>query len=129
MESPLKGHWQCLRTGGRANDLSAWRSRGVGAREGGTGSPRTSGAGSFAYKQLGTTYPELYYRSFFDLISNSTTVTLLRFGTSAGAQILTVGVNTSHKLFTTNATTRKTVVGSSVTIGVWHELQVHAFVN
>ena len=97
----------------------------------GTWAARATSAGTpaYAYKTFGTSYQELYYRIFFDLVSNSTTVTLLRFRTASAATILSVGVKTTSKLFTTNPTTGTTAVGPSVTKGVWHELQVHVLVN
>ena len=84
---------------------------------------------AYAYKKLGTTYQELYYRIFFDLLSNSTTVMLVRFRTPTAGLILAVGVNKSSKLFTNNPTTGAITVSNSVTKGVWHELQVHVLVN
>lgn len=91
----------------------------------------STGQPAYAYKLLESTYQDLYYRIYFDLVSNSTTVTLLRIRTSTGVVILTVGVNKSVKLFTNVPTAAKNTVGDTVTrgAGVWHELQVHVLVS
>ena len=42
---------------------------------------------------------------------------------------MNVGVNKSAELITYNPTTAKTTVGTPVTKGIWHELQVHVLLN
>jgi hypothetical protein len=78
----------------------------------------TTGKAAYAYKKLSATYASLYYRVFFDLVSNTTPAVILRFRTASAAVVLTVGVNVSSKLYTNDPTTGRTTVGSSVKTGV-----------
>jgi hypothetical protein len=89
----------------------------------------STGKATYAYKKLSTTYTELYYRIFFDLVSNSSTVALVRFRTASSGIIITAAVNSSSRLFINNPATGKSTVGPVVTKGIWHELQVHILVN
>jgi chitodextrinase len=83
-----------------------------------------------AVKNLASTYPELYERIWFKVVSRgSNSVTLLRFQTAGGANILTLFVSSSDNLML-----RNDVGGSNlwsptvVTHGVWHEVQVRVLV-
>src|SRR5205085_1290059 len=99
--------------------------------EAGAWAARATAAGrpAYAYKTLPSAYTNLHYRIFFDLVSNKTTVVLVRFRTATASVLMTLGVNNSSKLFTNDQITGKTATGPSVAKGMWHELQVHVLVN
>jgi Bacterial Ig domain/Calcineurin-like phosphoesterase len=90
----------------------------------------STSAATWAYKQLDITQPNLYYRLHFKLISQSSNVYLLKFRTATGTSILGVYVSSSGKLAYRNDAGSTTVTSTtSVTSGVWHDLQVRASIN
>jgi hypothetical protein len=87
---------------------------------------------TYAQKKLPATYPQGYAVVWFDLVSASSQVTLLRLRTATGAPIATVSVSRTGRLQLSPApgTTGKTTVNSAttVTLGVWHSLELHVHV-
>jgi hypothetical protein len=73
----------------------------------------TTSAARWAYKTLGSTHSELYYRIRFKVVSQgaSSTVNLLKLRTATGTALFGLFRNTA---------------GS---IGVWHEVQVRVRIN
>ena len=94
----------------------------------------TGGAGAFAVKDLTQGQTSLYYETWFDIVSHSTNVNLLRFRnnlTGHGA-LVTLYVSTTGKLGLRNEFVSPGVATpstTSVTLNAWHTLQVHVTIN
>jgi hypothetical protein len=125
--------------GFESGNLSAWsKSKGLVVEStfkhtGTFGAQGNTTAGTtYAEKTLPATYAEGYAVVWFDLVSASSQVALLRLRTAAGAPIATVGVSKSGRLELTPApgsTGKRTVLSSRVvTLGVWHSLELHVHV-
>ncbi|HEX8992558.1 MAG TPA: hypothetical protein VF784_12840 [Anaerolineales bacterium] len=90
----------------------------------------TTNGGTYAKKTLPTTYSNGYFRTYFDLISYSSQVNLLRYRTSTGTSIGYLFVNTLGQLCLRNDAGLVTVVSTTtVSSGVWHALELHATIN
>jgi len=91
----------------------------------------SSGAATWAWRQLASGQTELYYRLRFKLISGGPkTIYLLKFRTATGGSLLGVYVSNKNRLSIRNdvaktSTTSTTTVG----LGSWHELQVRIRIN
>lgn len=90
----------------------------------------STGAATWAYKQLGAAQHNVYYRLHFKIISLASNMYLMRFRTNSGTSLLGMYVTSTGKLAYRNdiagvATTSTTNVSN----GVWHDLQVHVFIN
>ena len=93
----------------------------------------STGAETWAYKQLNLEQQELYYRLFFKIMSQGTisSTYLQRFRTSGNGAIVGVFVNNATgKLGYRNdvAATTKTN-GPVVSQGIWHQIQTHVSIN
>jgi hypothetical protein len=90
-----------------------------------------SGEATFARKALGTTLREVFYRLRFKLIQQGPNhVGLQRLLGPDGDPILTVFVTTAGMLgYVAEGTGTSITSGSVVTKGVWHELQIRAFID
>jgi hypothetical protein len=92
----------------------------------------TSNGATYGEKALPATYAEGYAVVWFDLLSASSQVTLLRLRTATGAPIATAGVSRAGRVELTPApgtTGKRTVLSARVvTLGVWHSLQLHVHV-
>jgi Bacterial Ig domain/Calcineurin-like phosphoesterase/Fibronectin type III domain len=106
-------------------DSGSWAARGT-----------STGLATSAFKSLPSDQGELYYRIRFKIVSQgANTVTLLRMRTSGsgtGASILGIYLNSgsTHTLGLRNdAAGISTNSTQPVTVGDWHELQVHARIN
>jgi chitodextrinase len=92
----------------------------------------SNGIATYATKQLSQTQNELYYRLWFKILSQNATsqVYLQRFRTSTNGAIMGVFVNTNNKLsFRNDVTAISTTSSTTVTQGVWHELQTRVLIN
>ncbi|MCM8749281.1 hypothetical protein NET02_08995 [Thermomicrobiaceae bacterium CFH 74404] len=91
----------------------------------------STGSATYATKQLGSTYSDLYYRLRFKRISQgSNTVYLLRFRTGTGGSLLGLYVSSTGKLgFRNDVAGQSTTSSLTVTTGEWHEVQVHLVIN
>src|SRR6185436_16364252 len=91
----------------------------------------TTGAATYAYKQLVSARNELYYRVLFKVVSQgANSIYLQRFRTSANGAILGVFVSSTGKLGYRNDVTGMTTTSTTAaTPGVWHELQTRVLVN
>jgi len=122
--------------GFESGNLSQWTAaRGIAAQQqvsyAGSWSARATatGAPAYAYESLSPTQPELYYDGRFDVVSQSTNASLVRFRTSSVGAILTILRRSDGRLAYYNEVTGVTTVGPTVSTGSWHELEVHVLVN
>lgn len=95
------------------------------------GRATSAGTATWAYKTLSTTQSELYYRLRFKLLSkDANTLYLQRFRTSGGTSILGLYISSTGKLgYRNDAGARSTTSTTTVTAGVWHELQAHLLID
>ena len=91
----------------------------------------SSGTPTYAYRQLVNERNELYYRLWFNIISQDiNSVYLQRFRTSSNGAIMGVFVSSTGKLgYRNDVTGLSTTSSTIVTPGTWHELQVHILIN
>ncbi len=90
----------------------------------------TSNGNTYAEKNLPTTYTNGYARVYFNIASNSSTVTLLKYRTSTGSLIAGLFVTASGKLALRNDVAGTNVTSATVvTGGSWHSLELHLAVN
>ena len=90
----------------------------------------STGSAKWAYKQLASAQNEVYYRLRFKLINLVSNVYLMRFRTSNGTSLLGVYVANTGKLAYRNDASGSTVTSTTtVSTGVWHDLQVRALIN
>jgi len=85
---------------------------------------------SYAWRDLGSAYPDLYATTRFLVFSHQTNVWLQSLRTSTGSAIALIGVNTGGKLILRNAATGNTFTSSTVvTNGAWHEVELRVMVG
>ncbi len=90
----------------------------------------STGSAKWAYKQLASNQNDVYYRLRFKLINLVSNVYLMRFRTSTGTSLLGVYVTNTGKLAYRNDFAGLAVTSTTtVTTGVWHDLQVRASIN
>jgi hypothetical protein len=91
----------------------------------------STSAATWAYKQLSVDQSQLYYRTRFKILSQgANNVYLLKFRTATGTSILGVYASSTGKLAYRNDVGSTTVTSTTtVTSGIWHDLQVRAFIN
>ena len=91
----------------------------------------SSGAATYAYKQLASARNELYYRMLFKINAQDTnSLYLQRFRTTGNGSILGVFVSNTGKLgYRNDGTNTSTISSTVVTPGVWHELQTRVLIN
>src|SRR5919106_2834400 len=92
----------------------------------------TTSAARWAYKTLGSTQSELYYRIRFKVVSQgaSSTVNLLKLRTATGTALFGLFRNTAGNLGYRNEVAAVSTTSSTpVSIGVWHEVQVRVRIN
>jgi hypothetical protein len=90
----------------------------------------SSGASTYAYRQLATAQANLFSSMHFKVLSRSSAVTLLRFQRGSGTNVVQVYITSSGKLAYRNEIVSGNRTSSTdVQTGVWHELQAHVHVN
>lgn len=97
---------------------------GVYAAQGNT----TTGA-TYAKNTLPTSYSDSYARIYFNVVSYSSQVNLLRFRTSSGTSITYLILNTSGKLGLRNDIAATTLTSAASVGGGWHSLEYHVVIN
>ena len=119
-----------------SNNLNAWTTKGglvtqsalkhagVYAAQGNT----TNGA-TYAKKLFATTYSNGYARVYFNIVSASSQVNLLRFRTAADGSIGYLGVNTAGKLLLGNDTGGAVTTSATSPGAGWHALELHMIIN
>jgi chitodextrinase len=103
--------------------IGAWAARGT-----------STGAATWAYSQLGTTYGELFYRIRFKVVSqgaaSNNTVNLLKLRTGTGGSILGLYRNPQGRLgYRNDVAALSTTSSTTITAGTWHEVQIRARIN
>jgi Concanavalin A-like lectin/glucanases superfamily len=90
----------------------------------------TTSAATHAYKQLGSTYTDLYYSLAFNVVSQgANNVYLGKIRTSSGASILGLYRSSSGTLSLRNDAGAVTHTSTtSVSVGQWHTLELHAVI-
>ncbi|HET6771590.1 MAG TPA: DNRLRE domain-containing protein [Actinomycetota bacterium] len=92
----------------------------------------TTSAATWAYKTLGTTQTQLYYRIRFKVISQgaSSTVNVLKLRTATGTALFGLFRNTSGNLgYRNEVSAVSTNSTTPVSLGTWHEVQVRVRIN
>jgi parallel beta-helix repeat protein len=92
----------------------------------------TANVATWAYRQLGATYTELFYRIRFKVLTQGSTsnVNVLKFRTSTGASILGLYRSSNGNLgYRNDVAGVSTASSTPVRVGVWHDLQVRVVVN
>jgi len=89
----------------------------------------TTNGNTYAKKTLPATYSEGYGRIYFNLVSYSSQVNLLRYRTSADASIGYLFVSTSGKLGLRNDVAATTITSTTSVGSGWHALEFHVVVN
>ena len=123
--------------GFESGDLSAWTANiGLVAQQqdvfAGSWAARAQGNASpaYAYEELPIATPSLTAETWFDVVSRSTRVGLVRLETASGSNLVTLSVNMAGELVERNDVTGTVSTTSIVPEnGVWHHLVVHALIN
>jgi hypothetical protein len=89
----------------------------------------TINGNTYAKKTLPSTYTEGYARIYFNLVSYTSQVNLLRYRTSADVSIAYLFVNTSGKLGLRNDTAATTTTSTTSVGSGWHALEFHVLIN
>ena len=92
-----------------------------------------NGLASYANKLISPGRPELFYRIRFNVVSQSTTMNLLKFrtvGSTGGSSILGLFITSGGRLSYRNDVTAASINSTrDVSRNVWHELQVRLLIN
>ncbi len=88
----------------------------------------TSGA-TYARKTLPSTYQSMYYRIYFNLKSQSGTVSLLGVRTASSGAIAKLFVDASNRLSLRNEVTAVNITGPTLTLNAWHSVELHVLIN
>jgi hypothetical protein len=125
-----------FRDGFESGNLSAWTSSagltiqtalfhsGTYAAQG-----NTTNGNTYAKKTLPTNYTDGYERVYFNLVSYSSQVNLLRYRTSADVSIAYLFVNTSGKLGLRNDVSATTITSTTSVGSGWHAVEFHVVIN
>jgi hypothetical protein len=91
----------------------------------------TTNGGTYAKKTLPSTYTDGYARIYFNLVSYTSQVNLLRFRTAADGSLAYLYINTAGRLALQNDVSPTSFVSTaSVSAGSgWHSLEFHAKIN
>src|SRR6266508_1289648 len=91
----------------------------------------SSGAATYAYKQLSAAQSTLYYRTRFKIISlGACSLNLLKVRTSSTVSLLGVFISSTGKLsYRNDVTSANTTSSTTVSQGVWHDLQIRVLIN
>lgn len=91
----------------------------------------TGATAIYAYDQLSTAQNDLYYNTWFKIFSQgATSAYVQRFRTSTNGAILGVFVSSTGKLgYRNDVASASTTSTTSVSQGVWHQVQTHVKIN
>ena len=89
----------------------------------------TTNGGTYAKKTLATTYGDGYLRIYYNLLSASSQVNLLRLRTAADSSIAYLYIDTAGRLNLRNDAGAATVTSTVVPGAGWHALELHAVIS
>ncbi len=89
----------------------------------------TTVGATYAKKALPTSYNEGYARIYFNLVSYSSQVNLLRYRTAADVSMTYLFVSTSGKLSLRNDIATTTITSTTSITSGWHALEFHVLSN
>jgi hypothetical protein len=89
----------------------------------------TTVGNTYAKKTLPTTYNEGYARIYFNIVSMSSQVNLLRYRTAADGSMTYIFVNPSGKLSLRNDIAATTITSATSVNSGWHALEFHLVSN
>ena len=122
--------------GFESGNLAAWTSSGgltvqTAAVHAGTYAAQgnTTNGATYAKKTLPSTYTDAYGRVYFNILSQSSQVNVLRLRTSADGSIAYLYVDTAGKLALRNDAGSATFTSSTSVGSGWHALELHAVIN
>jgi hypothetical protein len=122
--------------GFESGNLSAWSSSagltvestnvhsGTRAAEG-----NTTNGGTYAKKTLPSTYTDAFTRIYFNVVSSSSQVNLVRLRTASGTSLGYLFVNTTGKLGLRNDIAATTTTSTTAVSPGWHALELHMRIN
>lgn len=84
---------------------------------------------TYARKTLPGTYQSVYARTYFNLKSQSGTVSLLGLRTSTYGAIAKVFVDASNRLSLRNEVTAINTTGPALTLNAWHSVELHLVIG
>ncbi len=122
--------------GFESGNMSSWTTSGgltvqTALVHSGTYAPRgtTTDGRTFAKKTLPTSYSNGYARIYFNLVSYSSQVNLLRYRTSTDTSLVYLFINTSGKLSLQNDVSVTTLTSTTSVGSGWHALEFHVVIN
>jgi hypothetical protein len=89
----------------------------------------TTNGNTYAKKTLTATYSDAYSRIYFNVLSQSSQLNLLRYRTANDASLAYLFVNTSGKLALRNDVSGTTLTSATSVTSGWHSLEFHATIN
>lgn len=89
----------------------------------------TTNGATYAKKTLPTSYSDGYARIYFNLVSYSSQVNLLRYRTSTDVSISYLFVSTTGKLSLRNDVSATTVTSATSVESGWHALEFHVLIT
>ncbi len=89
----------------------------------------TTNGATYAKKTLASTYANAYSRVYFNILSQSSQVNIVRLRTSADGSIAYLYVDTAGKLALRNDAGSATFTSSTSVGSGWHALELHAVIN
>ena len=135
--TPTAGGAPIFQDGFESGTMAAWTSsagltvqtavvhNGANAAQG-----NTTVGNTYAKKTLATTYMDAYARIYFNLISFSSQVNVLRLRTAADGSLVYLFISTTGKLSLRNDIGVVTFTSTtSVTTNAWHALELHCVIN
>jgi len=78
---------------------------------------------------LATTYVNGYFRIYFNVLSLTSIIGLMRFRTAADASIIQLLIGTDGKLSLKIDATNTTIISTTIPGAGWHALELHANIN
>jgi hypothetical protein len=119
-----------------SGNLRSWTSSGglivqTALTHGGTRAAQgnTTNGNTYAKKTLPSTYSDVYTRMYFNLVSASNQVNLLRLRTASDSSIAYLFVNTAGQLGLRNDAGSTTITSAITPGNGWHSLELHARIN
>jgi outer membrane biosynthesis protein TonB len=89
----------------------------------------TTNGNTYAKKTLPSTFLDAYSRIYFNLLSYSSQVNVLRYRTATDSNIAYLFINTAGKLGLRNEVAGTTYTSATSVSGGWHSLELHVTIN